>query len=58
MTVYLEIDIASKKFDAALLCEGSYRCRAFANSPTGFAALIRWADISDIHACREATGDY
>jgi transposase len=61
MTVYLGIDIASKKFDAALFCNGSYRCKAFANSVAGFTALIKWAgesDFSEIHACMEATGDY
>lgn len=61
MTVYLGIDIASKKFDAALLRNGSYRCKAFANSVAGFTALVKWADaddFSEIHACMEATGDY
>ncbi|QZX98159.1 IS110 family transposase (plasmid) [Pantoea alfalfae] len=61
MTVYLGIDIASKKFDAALLCNGSYRCKAFANSVAGFTALLKWSgedDFSEIHACMEATGDY
>lgn len=61
MTVYLGIDIASKKFDAALLCNGSYRCKAFANSAAGFTALVKWAsegDFSEIHACMEATGNY
>lgn len=61
MNVYLGIDIASKKFDAALLCNGSYRCKAFANSVAGFTALLKWSgedDFSEIHACMEATGDY
>ena len=61
MTVYLGIDIASKKFDAALLHNGSYRCKAFANSAAGFTALVKWVgegDFSEIHACMEATGDY
>lgn len=61
MIVYLGIDIASKKFDAALLRNGSYRCKAFANSVAGFTALVKWADaddFSEIHACMEATGDY
>lgn len=61
MTVYLGIDIASKKFDAALLCDGSYRCKAFANTPSGFSELIKWTqgtDATEIHACLEATGNY
>lgn len=61
MTVYLGIDIASKKFDAALLSNDSYRCKAFANSVAGFTALLKWAGVGDfleIHACMEATGDY
>ncbi|MEN4527382.1 IS110 family transposase [Pantoea agglomerans] len=61
MTVYLGIDIASKKFDAALLCNGNYRCKAFANTAAGFTALVKWTgegDFSEIHACMEATGDY
>ncbi|WP_313228377.1 IS110 family transposase [Leclercia sp.] len=61
MTVYLGIDIASKKFDVAELCDGNYRCKAFANTPVGFMALYKWVSAeakSDIHVCLEATGDY
>lgn len=61
MTVYLGIDIASKKFDAAELCDGAYRCKAFENTPAGFAALCKWlqaGSIQDIHVCLEATGNY
>lgn len=61
MTVYLGIDIASKKFDAALLSNDGYQCKAFANSVAGYTALLKWADVGDfleIHACIEATGDY
>lgn len=61
MTVYLGIDIASKKFDAAELCDGAYRCKAFENTPAGFTALCRWllaSSIPDIHVCLEATGNY
>ena len=61
MTVYLGIDIASKKFDAAELCDGVYRCKAFANTPAGFTALSKWLqadNIPDIHVCLEATGNY
>lgn len=61
MTVYLGIDIASKKFDAAELCDGGYRCKAFENTPAGFTALYKWLNadsIPDIHVCLEATGNY
>lgn len=61
MTVYLGIDIASKKFDVAELCDGNYRCRAFANTSAGFLAFYKWLSTEnkqDIHACLEATGDY
>ena len=61
MTAYLGIDIASKKFDVAELCDGNYRCKAFANTPAGFLALFKWLSTEnkpDIHACLEATGDY
>ena len=61
MTVYIGIDIASKKFDAAELCDGAYRCKVFENTPAGFTALYKWlkADsIPDIHVCLEATGNY
>ncbi|ORM59619.1 IS110 family transposase [Pantoea brenneri] len=61
MTVYLGIDIASKKFDAAELCDGAYRCKAFENTPAGFKALCKWlqvGSIPDIHVCLEATGNY
>lgn len=61
MTVYLGIDIASKKFDVAELCDGKYRCKAFENSSAGFLALYKWlgqSTMPDIHACLEATGDY
>ncbi|WP_336749902.1 IS110 family transposase [Pantoea vagans] len=61
MTVYLGIDIASNKFDAAELCNGAYRCKAFENTPAGFTALCKWlqaSSIPDIHVCLEATGNY
>lgn len=61
MTLYLGIDISSKKFDVAELCDGNYRCKAFENSSAGFLALYKWlgqSTMPDIHACLEATGDY
>ncbi|ECS5287840.1 IS110 family transposase [Salmonella enterica subsp. enterica serovar Durban] len=61
MTVYIGIDIASKKFDAASLCDGAYRCKTFENTPAGFTALYNWLksdSIPDIHVCLEATGSY
>ncbi|EFX2268883.1 TPA: IS110 family transposase, partial [Shigella sonnei] len=61
MTVYIGIDIARKKFDAAELCDGAYRCKTFENTPAGFTALYDWlkaGSIPDIHVCLEATGNY
>ncbi|ELR0533334.1 IS110 family transposase [Escherichia coli] len=61
MTVYIGIDIASKKFDAAELRDGAYRCKTFENTPTGFTALYNWLktdSIPDIHVCLDATGSY
>lgn len=61
MAIYLGIDIASKKFDVAELCDGNYRCKTFANTPAGFLSLCKWLNAEakpEIHACLEATGDY
>lgn len=60
---YLGIDIAKAKFDCALLQEGRYRAKAFANTPAGFDTLIAWLTSQGVthdtlHACMEATGTY
>jgi len=57
----LGIDIAKLKFDAALLVDGKYRHKVFANNVAGFVDLLQWLDglvVTDLHACMEATGSY
>jgi transposase len=57
----LGIDIAKEKFDAALLREGKYRDKTFANNADGFAKLTAWLakqGVAKVHACLEATGTY
>lgn len=62
MRVYLGIDIARRKFDVALLNQGKYRTHAFDNTTAGFEGLMKWlawpGDLSEVHACIEATGEY
>lgn len=43
MTVYLGIDIASKKFDVAELCDGNYRCKLLKTHPLDF-----WPSINGL----------
>jgi transposase len=59
---YLGLDIAKRKFDAALLHQQG-RCvhQQFLNSPDGFAQLALWLQrhaTGPLHACLEATGVY
>lgn len=59
MLATLGIDIAKKKFDAALLRHGKFKTKVFENSEAGFAALKDWLhhhDADKVHACMEATG--
>lgn len=59
MLLSLGIDIAKKKFDAALLRDGKFKTKVFENTPAGFAALSTWLKqhgADKIHACMEATG--
>ena len=42
MSAILGIDIAKKKFDAALLRGGKFKTKVFDNSLTGFTALTAW----------------
>jgi transposase len=59
MSAFLGIDIAKKKFDAALLRNGKFKTKVFDNSPTGFNTLTTWLkdlDVSKVHICMEATG--
>lgn len=57
----LGIDIAKDKFDAALLRDGKYKTKTFANTPKGFKLLLSWLaalDAREITVCMEATGTY
>lgn len=59
MPLSLGIDIAKKKFDAALLRDGKFKTKVFENTPAGFAALSAWLKqhgADKVHACMEATG--
>ncbi len=59
---YLGIDIAKRKFDAALLVENKYKHKVFSNTAEGFKQLTDWlqkrAGDNKVHACLEATGNY
>jgi len=61
---FLGIDIAKATFDVALLSEdGHPKCKVFANTPDGFAQLLRWLEQhlvrrDTLHACLESTGVY
>jgi transposase len=57
----LGLDVAKRKFDAALLFHGRTHHRLFTNNPTGFGDLLRWVRgcaPSLPHACLESTGTY
>ncbi|HEX7045950.1 MAG TPA: IS110 family transposase [Gammaproteobacteria bacterium] len=59
--IVLGIDIAKRKFDVALLREGKFKNKAFANTATGFLALRDWLQkhqVEQMHACMEATSRY
>ena len=59
--MYLGIDIAKRKFDVALLNNGKFRTKVFANEAAGFTSLLAWLDkhaSAPVHACLEATGSY
>jgi transposase len=58
---YLGLDIAKRKFDAALLHQGRCAHQQFPNSQEGFAQLVLWLQrhvTGPLHACLEATGTY
>lgn len=59
---YLGIDIAKRKFDAALIVENKYKHKVFNNIVEGFKQLTgwlqKWTGDNAVHACLEATGNY
>lgn len=59
ITAILGIDVAKKKFDAALLRDGKFKTKVFENSQPGFEALAAWLrhhGVEKVHVCMEATG--
>lgn len=65
MSSVLGVDVSKAKLDVALLNdEGKYRCKVFANTALGFAALQQWLqahlpqELAALHVCMEATGSY
>jgi len=60
--VVLGLDVAKAKFDAVLLHHAQTHHRLFANTPAGFAELLRWCrhqgEFASLHAALEATGTY
>lgn len=60
--VTVGVDIAKKKFDAALLIENKYKHKHFTNDIVGFGAFIAWLLTFDLPVqplvCMEATGAY
>lgn len=57
----LGIDVAKKKFQAALLKNEKYKSKSFDNTINGFIALLAWLkqrEPGEIHVCLEATGSY
>jgi transposase len=59
MTTFVGIDIASQKFDVAVLSEDHVKNKIFPNSVSGFTALVSWLQPYEcVHICMEATGAY
>lgn len=59
--IHLGIDIAKLKFDVALLTQGKFKTKVFANDPAGISACLKWLAThasEPVHACLEATGSY
>ena len=65
MQYFLGIDVSKAKFDVALLlANDKFKSKVFANSASGFEALLQWLQIhvpeayTSLHLCMEATGSY
>ncbi len=57
----LGMDIAKKKFDAALLVNGKLKHKVFTNDQEGFGELCLWLKkqgIDHVHVCMEASSTY
>ena len=60
MTTFVGINIASKKFDVAVMNEQNrFKSKDFSNSLPGFRAHTDWLrSYGTVHVCMEATGAY
>jgi transposase len=63
MSTTVGIDISKAKFDIALLRDGKFLSKVFANTASGHTELLKWlsnkgAQQSDCHLCMEATSTY
>jgi len=59
--IHLGIDIAKLKFDVALLTQGKFKTKVFANDSAGISACLKWLAThasGPVHVCLEATGPY
>ena len=57
----LGVDIAKKKFDAALLINGKLKHKVFTNDQEGFEMLLSWLhqkNVDRVHVCLEASSTY
>ena len=57
----LGVDIAKRKFDAALLINGKLKHKVFTNSQEGFRELLAWLkkkEVDHVHVCLEASSTY
>jgi transposase len=57
----LGVDIAKKKFDAALLINGKLKHKVFTNNEEGFELLMAWLhkqNADHVHVCLEASSTY
>jgi len=55
------VDIAKKKFDAALLISGKLKHKVFTNNQVGFELLLSWLhqkNVDRVHVCMEASSTY
>jgi transposase len=59
--IVLGIDVSKRTLDVALIFEARTLCKQFKNSSEGFELLAAWLlalQITQVHACLEATGSY
>jgi transposase len=57
----LDVDIAKRKFDVALLINGKLKHKVFSNNQEGFETLLTWLTkqgTDRVHVCMEASSTY